>query len=169
MALIWVIDSCSLIEIKIIPHAIRPKVVAHLDDKVKAGTLVYPRQVIDELKSYANPKTLATDVPYQWVKKHEATGCHSDLLLAEGKAILKVHEDLIVKEASSKKEPADPYVIALAQKLRGEGHDARIITNDTRQIHRKVSVAAVAGLIGIPSTVMHIFLRGEGHPYSLGG
>jgi len=169
MALIWVIDSCSIIEIKIIPTVIRPKVIAHLTTMVASSALVYPQQVIGELKSYATPKTLATDVPYQWAKTHEAAGCHSDLLHREAKAILGAHDDLIDKQATSQKEPADPYVIALAKKLRDQGQDARIVTNDIRQIHKKVSVSAVAGLMGIPSTVMRIFLRGEGFPYSLGG
>jgi hypothetical protein len=57
----------------------------------------------------------------------------------------------------------------LAQKLRSGGVDARIVTNDTRQINNKVSVAAVAGLLGSPSTVMRIFLRGEGFNYGGSG
>jgi hypothetical protein len=166
VALIWVIDSCSLIEIKIIPVAIRPKVITHLDKMATGALLVYPSQVLGELKSYANPKALATDVPYQWALKHESQACHKDLLMSEAKAILKDHNDLIGNDGSGK-EPADPYVIALAKKLRDGGDDARIVTNDTRQINKKVSVAAVSGLLGIPSTVMRIFLRGEGFPYSL--
>src|SRR5262245_40688968 len=156
MALIWVIDSCCLIEIKIIPVAIRPKVIAHLDKLVADGTLVYPQQVIGELKNYAPPKMLPSDIPYQWAKKHEVTACHGQLLHKEAKAILAVHNDLIDTQATSPKEPADPYVIALARKLREQGEDARIITNDVRQIHKKVSVSAVAGLLGIPSTVMRL-------------
>jgi hypothetical protein len=165
MALIWVIDSCSLIEIKTIPVAIRGKAIAHLDTMAAGGSLVYPQQVLDELKSYATPAVLATDVPYQWARKHEPVACHGDLLLGEAKAILGAHDDLIAKDASGK-DPADPYVIALAQKLKNAGEDARIVTNDTRQINKKVSVAAVAGLLGIPSTIMRLFLRGEGFVYS---
>ena len=167
MALIWVIDSCSLIELKSVPHPIRPKVIAHLDTMAAAGGLTYPLQVLAELKSYAggDAKVLAADVPYQWARKHESTACHKDLLMREAKIILTAHDDLIEKQSSGK-EPADPYVIALAQKLRDAGSDARIVTNDTRQINKKVSVAAVSGLLGIPSTIMRIFLRGEGFPYS---
>jgi hypothetical protein len=165
MALIWVIDSCSLIEIKTIPNPIRPNVISHLDMMAVGGSLVYPQQVLGELKGYATPKVLATDIPYQWARKHETAACHPDLLLVEAKAILAAHDDLIVKDGSGK-DPADPYVIALAQKLKTVGNDARIVTNDTRQINKKVSVAAVAGLLGIPSTIMRIFLRGQGFIYS---
>src|SRR5438874_6517712 len=98
MALIWVIDSCSVIEIKIIPTAIRPRVITHLDKMADDGGLIYPKQVIGELKSYANPKVLTTDVPYQWVKSHETRACHPDLLLSEAKTILAAHTDLIVED-----------------------------------------------------------------------
>jgi len=97
-------------------------------------------------------------------KKNEAQASYPDSLLVEAKAILNDHPDLIDAERAGK-DPADPYVIALAQKLRSDGHDARIVTNDTRNINMKVSVAAVAGLLGVPSTVMRLFLRGEGYAY----
>lgn len=164
MPLIWVIDSCSIIEIKQVPQNLRPRVLTHLDQMVTQARLVYPSQVLAELKGYAPRKALKTDPPYTWAKKHEPQASHPDLLLREAKAILNDHKDLIDPDKAGK-DPADPYVIALAQKLRGGGHDARIVTNDTRQINKKVSVAAVAGLLGIPSTVMRLFLRGEGFNY----
>jgi len=167
VTVIWVIDSSSIIELPNVPNVIRPQVVATLDALVGAGRLIYPRHVLDELKEYAggNPKVLKTDVAYSWAKKHEAKACHGDRLLAEGKAILKAHPDLIEPDSSGK-DPADPYVIALAEKLRGADVDVRIVTDDTRQVKSKVSVAAVSGLMGIPSTPMRIFLRGEGHNYT---
>lgn len=161
---IWVIDSSSLIEIKQVPTNLRPQVLTHLDKMVAQGLLVYPRQVLGELKDYAPRQDLKKDLPYTWTKKHEAKACHPDLLLPEAKVILGAHNDLI-DPTKAGKDPADPYVIALAEKLRGGGKDARIVTDDTRQINKKVSVAAVAGLLGIPSTVMRIFLRGEGFSY----
>jgi len=88
--------------------------------------------------------------------------------VAEAQAILDAHPDLIEPDAVGT-DPADPYLIALAQKLRNGGVDARIVTNDTRQINNKVSVAAVAGLLGIPSTVMRLFSRGEGFSYGGSG
>lgn len=158
MPLIWVIDSSSIIEMKQVSLNLRPQVIAHLDHMVAQGRLVYPYQVLAELKEYAPRKALKQDLAYMWAKKNQAKASHSDLLLSEAKAILRAHRDLIDPDKAGK-DPADPYVIALAQKLRGEGHDARIVTNDTRQINKKVSVAAV------PSTVMRIFLRGEGFNY----
>ena len=107
-------------------------------------------------------------MPYSWAKAHEAKACHPDRLVAEAKAILDAHPDLIDPDSVGT-DPADPYLIALAQKLRNGGVDARIVTNDTRQINNKVSVAAVSGLLGIPSTVMRLFLRGEGFSYSGSG
>lgn len=131
---------------------------------VAQGSLVYPSQVLAELKGYAPPKALKNDLPYVWAKKHERKASYPDLLLPEAKAILNVHQDLI-DPAKAGKDPADPYVIAVAQNLRNGGHDARIVTDDIRQINKKVSVAAVAGLLGIPSTVMRLFLRAEGFAY----
>jgi hypothetical protein len=159
-----VIDSSSIIEIKQVPPNLRPRILAHLDQMVTQGRLVYPSQMLAELKGYAPRKALNKDPPYTWAKKHEAQASYPDLLLREAKAILSDHKDLIDPDRAGR-DPADPYVIALAQKLRGEGHDARIVTDDTRQINKKVSVAAVAGLLGVPSTVMRLFLRGEGFTY----
>jgi len=142
----------------------RSNVIKHLNGMVANGGLVYPSQVLGELERYANPQALAADIPYQWAKSCEAIACYPDLLLTEAKAILAAHKDLI-DPAKTGKDPADPYVIALAQKLKGNGHDARIVTNDTRQIQNKVSVAAVAGLLGVASTVLRLFLRGQGFNY----
>lgn len=167
-SVIWVIDSSSIVDLKIIPHALRPQVIRHLGALVGNRRLIYPRQVLDELKGYAPPKALKNDAPYSWAKGHEARACHPGRLVAEAKAILDAHPDLIDPDSAGK-DPADPYLIALAQELRNAGVEARIVTNDTRQINNKVSVAAVAGLLGIPSTVMRIFLRGEGFRYSGSG
>jgi hypothetical protein len=162
--LVWVIDSSSVIEIKQVPPALRPQVVHHMDQMVAQGRLVYPPQVLEELKRYAPPRNLMSDPAYAWAKKNDQQGCHPELLLNEAKMILNAHPDLIEPEATGK-DPADPYVIALAQKLQLAEQDARIVTNDTRNINKKVSVAAVAGLLGIPSTVLRLFLRGEGFAY----
>ena len=48
---IWVTDSSSIVDLKIIPHALRPQIIRHLDALVGNGRLIYPRQVLDELKS----------------------------------------------------------------------------------------------------------------------
>jgi Domain of unknown function (DUF4411) len=165
---IWVIDSSSIVDPKIVPHAIRPRVIRHLDALVARGQLVYPRQVLDELRSYAPPRALATDVSYTWAKGHESEACHPDRLIGEATEILAAYPDLIDPDAAGR-DPAAPYIIALAQKLRRAGRDARIVTNDTRQINNKVSVVAVAGVLGIPSTVMRIFLRDEGFDYGASG
>ena len=162
--LIWVIDSSSIIEVKQVPLNLRPRVIAHLDQMAAEGRLKYIPQVLAELKRYTPPKGLKDDLPYTWAKRNEAQASYSDPLFLEAKVILREHPDLIDPDKAGQ-DPADPYVIALAQKLRSDGSDARIVTNDTRNVNKKVSVAAVAGLLGVPSTVMRLFLRGEGYPY----
>ncbi len=98
-SVLWIIDSSSIVDLKIIPHILRPQIIRHLDALVGDGRLVYPRQVLGELKSYAPPKALKADLPYSWAKGHEAQACHPDRLVAEAKAILDAHPDLIEPDA----------------------------------------------------------------------
>lgn len=67
-SVIWIIDSSSIVELKIIPHTIRSQVTRALDALVAKGRLIYPRQVLEELKSYAPAKALKNDLPYSWAK-----------------------------------------------------------------------------------------------------
>ena len=138
--------------------------MAHLDSLVTAERLLYPKQVLKELGDYAGD--LKTDPAYGWAKRHEAKARYADLLLDEARAVLALHPNLIdPDEVATGRDPADPYVVALAQLLRSRGVDARIVTDDYRQKKDKVSLAAVAGVLGVPSTVMKIFLKGEGFEY----
>jgi hypothetical protein len=128
---IWVIDSSSIVDLKILPLAIRSQVIRHLNALVAGNRLVYPRQVLEELRSYASPRALESDVPYMWAKGNEVQACHPDRLINEAKAILDTYPDLIDPDAAGR-DPADPYIIALAQKLR---RDARARCADRHERH----------------------------------
>jgi hypothetical protein len=115
---IWVIDSSSIVDLKILPLAIRSQVIRHLNALVAGNRLVYPRQVLEELRSYASPRALESDVPYMWAKGNEAQACHPDRLINEAKAILDAYPDLIDPDAAGR-DPADPTSSRLLRNFEG--------------------------------------------------
>jgi hypothetical protein len=58
-------------------------------------------------------------------------------------------------------EEADPYLLAMAVRLRVEGKDARIVTEEKNDYPRKLSLRTAAGLLGIPSVPLKAFLEFE--------
>ena len=59
-------------------------------------------------------------------------------------------------------EEADPCVLAAARKLRDEGFDARIVTQESRDTPTKMSLNTAAGVLGVPSTPLRGLLAAEG-------
>jgi hypothetical protein len=59
-------------------------------------------------------------------------------------------------------DEADPYVLALAVRLRGGGHDARVVVQETKDTSKKLSLNTACGILGIPSVPLLGLLRAEG-------
>ena len=53
------------------------------------------------------------------------------------------------------------FCLALAVRLRAEDKDARIVTEETKDIPRKMSLRTAAGLLGVPSVPLKAFLHFE--------
>jgi Domain of unknown function (DUF4411) len=157
---IWVIDTVSVNQIKrLIPRSVRAAVIAELDSRAKAGYIVYPPEVLDELERIE-------DLAFRWAKKHEPNGTRYGLLSDEAKAVLDRVPDLIDPEKISVDgiDDADPHVIALAVYIKNEPlekHDVTIITEDFNSVPKKRGLADAAGLFGIPCVRFRSFVMDE--------
>ena len=105
--------------------------------------------------------TQSPDAQYQWAKKYEGKATERAPSLEEIKKILDAVPTVLDPDKDIGVEEADPYVLAVAVRLRAEGKDARIVTEETKEFPRKMSLRTAAGLLGVPSVPLKAFLRFE--------
>lgn len=158
---VWVIDTSSLIAIKSLPHADRDRVFARLSVRVKGARLFFPREVLNELKRDSSDKR-SPDRPCVWALEVEGDACQHAPTLEEVKAVLAIVPDILDPAKDSGADEADPYVLALAKKLRDQGVDARVVTEEAKNYLRKLSLNTACGMLGIPSLPLLGLLRSEG-------
>jgi hypothetical protein len=77
------------------------------------------------------------------------------------KDVLAVVPEVLDPDKDTGAEEADPYLLAIATRLRGEGKDARVVTQETKDTPRKMSLNTACGLLGIPSVPLSAFLKFE--------
>jgi hypothetical protein len=158
---VWVIDTSSLIAIKSsVPHAARERVFEALSALVKTGRLFFPREVLHELKRDSADKR-NPDRPLQWAQDVEGDACSHAATFEEVRVVLAIVPDILDPTKESGADDADPYVLALAKKLRDQGIDARVITEETRNSPTKLSLNTACGMLGIPSVPLLGLLRAE--------
>lgn len=137
MPIVWVLDTSSITEVRRpalqIPQSEHVRVYRALGELVGGGALVFPKQVREELER--QHPTLAAkghaDLPYEWAKRHaeRATRHGTDYdALREILAVEGVAELLDPDKPGV--EDADPYVLALAQRLVRGGDSPRVVTED---------------------------------------
>lgn len=159
---VWVVDTSSIIHIKsAVSNADRERVFEALSALVAEGRLFFPRAVLAELKRDLSDKR-RLDAPCAWAMKVEAEACKISITLAEVKAVLAIVSDIMDPAKESGVDEADPYVLALAVKLRGDGHDARVVTEETKDSPKKLSLNTACGILGVPSTPLRGLLRAAG-------
>ena len=157
---IWVIDTSSVIEIRrSVENSVKSHVFSQMGILVNGGRLVFPKQVVDELERAADLES--PDAQYKWAKQHEEKATESAPSLEEVKEILRNVPKVLDPDKDSGAEEADPYVLAAGVRLRAEGKDARIVTEETKDIPRKMSLRTAAGLLGVPSVPLKAFLQFE--------
>lgn len=154
MAQVWVVDSSSFIELRNVPVPSRQHVLDALDDMVDNDVLFYPPQVLGELLRFG------PDVAQKWAKKNATRATRYGPLYDAITPILDRVRDLI-DHTKSGEDQADPYIIAVALKLREEGHTPTIITNDTSNKPLHTALSSAAGLFGFPSVPMALFLADQ--------
>jgi rRNA maturation endonuclease Nob1 len=159
-AVIWVVDTSSVVEIRrSVETAKRPGVFDAMSALVAVGRLVFPKQVVDELERAADPKL--PDAQYQWAKRHEEMAKSQAPSFEEVKEVLASVPEVLDPDKDSGVEEADPYVLAIAHRLRAEGKDARVVTQETKDTPRKMSLNSACGFLGLPSAPLSVFLRFE--------
>ncbi|MBI1876124.1 MAG: DUF4411 family protein [Acidobacteria bacterium] len=158
---VWIIDTSSIIEIRrSVPVTDRARLFARLTTLVQEGRLKFPKQVIEELRRAATPDR--RDTQLDWAGRVVADACSAGPTLEEVKEVLSRVRDVLDPSKDSGADEADPYVLAIAARLRAEGFDARIVTQETKDSPQKISLNTAAGLLGIPSVPLRGLLRAEG-------
>jgi uncharacterized protein DUF4411 len=134
-------------------------VIESMSALVEAGRLVFTKQVVDELKRGSDPHS--PDQQYLWVKQHEKKATESAPSFDGVKEILATVPKVLDPDKDAGAEEADPYLLALATRLRADGRDARIVTQETKDTPKKMSLNTACGLLGVPSVPLKAFLDFE--------
>jgi hypothetical protein len=164
VGVVWVIDTSSICEVRrATTVAVRKKTFAGLTQLVNDQRLVYPSEVLDELERNTDLKN--PDEQYEWAKAN-ATVAHARAVcdLDDVKSVLAEVPTILDPEKESGVEEADPYVLAVARKLRASAVDARVITQESKDTPTKMSMSTAAGILGIPCVPLKAFLAAESIP-----
>ena len=158
---IWVVDTSAVIEIKsFIRRDQRSRVFDAFRALVHEGRLKFPSQVVHELKR--DVEGLPPDQACTWALTVETAACDVAASYDEVKAVLATVPDVLDSAKESGVDEADPYVLALAARLREEGHDARVVVQEVKDTPKKLSLNTACGILGIPSVPLLGLLRAEG-------
>ncbi len=159
---VWVIDTSSITEVRrSFPKPEQRLVYARLKGLVTGGHLVFPVEVLKELERAGNPKALADDLPLGWCKDVAPTAV-SNPSLDTVKGVLARVREVLDPDKPRGAEEADPYILARAVELQGDGRPVTIITEDKTNKPRKLSLSTAAGLLLIPAVTMLPFLKSQG-------
>ena len=157
---LWVVDSSALIEVR--RAGLSAKRQRTVFDKLSAlagaGQLIFPHQVLEELER--GEPDQPNDPALAWARRVRERA-ERQANLETVKAVLARAPTLI--DADSTRDPADPYVIALAIDTPALG-GVTILANDTsdrrdgRGGFQKLSIATVAGVWDIQVVPLAGFL-----------
>ena len=158
---VWVIDTSSIIEVRrSTQKRHREQIFRRMTQLVTEGRLAYPPQVVAELERSAQPKS--PDPQLAWAKQNASAARGSGSgFLDDVKEILAEVPQVLDPNKDAGADEADPYVLAVAQRLRQEGTDARVVTEERRDTDSKMSMNTAAGILGIPSVPLAAFLKVE--------
>lgn len=157
---VWVVDTSSITEIRRrLPREDQRKVYASLTALVDANHLVFPVQVLNELKRWTNPT--GDDPPLKWA---ESVGDHAVSNAEWGTVaeVLRQVQEVLDPDKTGGTEEADPYILARALELKRDGRDVTIITEEKTNKPRKLSLSTAAGILKLPAVTMLPFLKSQG-------
>lgn len=157
---IWVIDTSSLLEVQCcgLPEADQMRVFKGLTDLVVEGRLAVERRVLTECDGRY------FDLPSGWVNfirnrvtlPLDSEAPYIGRVMGEAGNVIQPNE---------LRDPADPYVLALALQLQDDGHEVCVVTNDVRdRLPKKIAMATAAEILGLESVPLRDFLHEVGLP-----
>jgi len=156
---IWVIDTSSIIHIReLMPIKEQIKVYATLTQLVDSQKLVYPKQVLDELKRYT-PKSTKPDRPLEWALFNEKKATRSGPQLATLKTIL-AHTQVrrIFDPEKVGVGEADPHVLALAYHLSTSGEQVTVLSEERKDRPDKLSMTTACAHLRLICMPIDAFL-----------
>jgi len=157
---IWTIDTSSIIAIRRLENKNKPKIFSRMEDLVREGRLVFPKEVVKELERAADPES--PDEQYEWAARQESGACRNAPSLELVKKVLSEVPKVLDPDKDTGAEEADPYVLAMASELRSKGFDARVVTEERKDTPGKMSLSTAAGVLGLASVPLKAFLEFEG-------
>jgi hypothetical protein len=157
---IWIIDTSSIVQVRrAVENTRKPYVFQSMTALVQVGRLCFPKQVVDELKRFADPS--APDDQFKWANENQSKAADYVPTLEQVQQILSMVPNVLDPDKDYGVDEADPYVLALAAHFRGKEKDARIVTEETKDTPKKMSLRTAGGLLGIASIPLIAFLQFE--------
>ena len=140
---VWIVDSSALIKAKtIVSVSNQWDAFKQLEQMVIDGRIALPRQVINEMSDIAHP-----DLPGAWAPGVRGSLTHTlDAGYEHITRVMSVAPDVV--DVNKPGEDADPWVLALALQLKGDGHTVCIVTEDIVD-RTRISIATACGRLSI--------------------
>ena len=155
---VWVFDTSALIALKAaIPREKHERVFKTLTRLARGRRLCFPKEVIGELRRENRDRRRPRAI--DWALEVEQVACRIAPSFADTKAVLARIPEIIDPASESTIEEANPYVLALARALQSNGHDARVVAEETRDAPSKVSIDTACGVLRIPCVRLIEFLE----------
>lgn len=163
---IWVFDTSSIIELKVIFTEDIEDILAKLEVLVAEERLGFPVQVRMELERRIDALTeWATRIDRDFLGGGFTPADH---LVAEVKAKAKNVVDM-AKPLDEQEVEADPFILAMALQLQRGGHNVTVVTEENREYgpsltrpEGKISLKTAGGLLGIRIVKVRQFLEEQG-------
>ncbi len=155
----WVIDTSSLINVKeLVKIEFRQGIFSKLEIACNEGKLVYPIEVIAELKN--GVKQGESDPPLTWAKKNKKLGCRLGRCFDELSEVMNHPVAKLTPDANQSvgEDDADPHVLATALKIVSLGGNPIVVTQESRKRHPQVPLNIAAGALGLPSINLYALL-----------
>ncbi len=139
-----VFDASSIIEIKQLPKKDQWDILKRLEVSVENGAIVVPKEVMREVKEYAHPDgpgiwMYGVERKMKWPVEPDSTVLQNVLTQCPG-----------LVDNPDQPIDGDPFVVALALQLRGDGHPACVVTEDVNDRPPGMSIATACRHFQIP-------------------